>query len=251
MRLKNKVAIITGGTEGIGLASTRRFLEEGAKVVIAARDQEKGDRVVGQLASSDAEISFFRTDITVAADVRALIDSTVAKHGKLDVLYNNAAVFWPAEDGALADLDEAIWDEVIAIDLTGTFLCTKYAVRAMRESGGGSIISTSSTGGILGLGNTAYGAAKAGVISLMKNVATQCGGDNIRANTIVPGVTETPMVAGLFSDPEAKRQWTALTPVGRFGMPEEIAALAVFLASDEAGYVTGAEYVIDGGFSAQ
>ena len=121
----------------------------------------------------------------------------------------------------------------------------------MIRSGGGSIISTSSTGGILGLGNTAYGASKAGIINLMKNVAMQFGSQKIRANTIIPNITETPMVLKLFSDPEVKKQWMAMSAVGRFGKPEEIAKLALYLASDDAGYVTGTEFLIDGGFCAR
>jgi NAD(P)-dependent dehydrogenase (short-subunit alcohol dehydrogenase family) len=121
----------------------------------------------------------------------------------------------------------------------------------MKRSGGGSIISTSSTGGVLGLGNTAYGASKAGVANLMKNVATAYGKDNIRANTIVPGITATPMVEPLFADPEVRAQWIGATPVGKFGRPADVAMLALFLASDESAYVSGAEYLIDGGFSAK
>ena len=251
MRLQDKVVIITGGTEGIGLAAAEIFVQEGAKVTLAARNEERGQEVADRLSAPGRRVHFLKTDVANAGNVRTLMEATFEEHGRLDVLYNNAAVFWPAEDAQITELDEELWDRVIAINLTGTFLCTKYAVPAMQRSGGGSIISTSSTGGILGLGNTAYGAAKAGVVSLMKNVATQYGKDGIRANTIVPGVTETPMVEALFADPELRRQWIDATPVGRFGRPADVAMLALFLASDESAYVSGAEYLVDGGFSAK
>ncbi|MEQ8690423.1 MAG: SDR family NAD(P)-dependent oxidoreductase [Pseudomonadales bacterium] len=251
MRLRDKVIIITGGTDGIGLAAAEIFAAEGAKVTIAARNDERGQEVAERLSTSGQKVRFLKTDVASADSVRRLVETTFEEYGRLDVLYNNAAVFWPAEDVQISELEEDIWDKVIAINLTGTFLCTKYAVLAMQRSGGGSIISTSSTGGTLGLGNTAYGASKAGVVSLMKNVATQYGADNIRANTIVPGITETPMVEALFADPDIRRQWIDATPVGKFGRPADVAMLALFLASDESAYVSGAEYLIDGGFSAK
>lgn len=251
MKLDGKVAIITGGTEGIGAVAGRLFSQEGAKVVLAARDEERGEKVAADLKDKGDDIQFVKTDISQVGDVRRLMEKTDALYGGLHILYNNAAVFWPMDDGQITDVKEETWDQILAINLTGTFLCTKYAIPLMIRSGGGSIISTSSTGGILGLGNTAYGVSKAGVINLMKNVAMQFGGQKIRANTIIPSITETPMVLELFSDPEIKKEWMDATPIGRFGKPEEIAKLAIYLASDDAGYVTGTEFLIDGGFCAR
>jgi NAD(P)-dependent dehydrogenase (short-subunit alcohol dehydrogenase family) len=251
MKLDEKVAIITGGTEGIGVVAGRLFSQEGAKVVLAARDEERGEKVAADLRNQGGDVHFVKTDISRVDDVRRLMDKTDSLYGALHILYNNAAVFWPVEDGKITEVREEIWDQVIAINLTGVFLCTKYAIPLMIRSGGGSIISASSTGGILGLGNTAYGASKAGTINLMKNVAMQFGSQKIRANTIIPSITETPMVMELFSDPQVKKEWIAATPVGRFGKPEEIAKLALYLASDDAGYVTGTEFLIDGGFCAR
>ena len=250
MNLNEKVAIITGGTEGIGAVAGRIFSEAGAKVVLAARDEERGEKVAADLRNRGADVNFVKTDISRVDDVRRLMGKTDSLYGALHILYNNASVFWPADDGQITELREEIWDQVIAINLTGVFLCTKYAIPLMIRSGGGSIISTASTGGILGLGNTAYGASKAGTINLMKNVAVQFGNQKIRANTIIPSVTETPMVLEMFSDPQVRNEWIAATPVGRFGKPEEIAKLALYLASDDAGYVTGTEFLIDGGFCA-
>ncbi len=251
MKLDEKVAIITGGTEGIGVVAGRLFSQEGAKVVLAARDEERGEKVAADLRNQGGDVHFVKTDISRVDDVRRLMDKTDSLYGALHILYNNAGVFWPVEDGQITEVREEIWDKVIAINLTGVFLCTKYAIPLMIRSGGGSIISASSTGGILGLGNTAYGASKAGIINLMKNVAIQFGSQKIRANTIIPSITETPMVMELFSDPQVKKEWIAATPLGRFGKPEEIAKLALYLASDDAGYVTGTEILIDGGFCAR
>ena len=219
--------------------------------MLAARDEERGEKVAADLRNQGGDVHFVKTDIARVDDVRRLMDKTDSLYGALHILYNNAAVFLPVEDGQITDVKEETWDQVIAINLTGVFLCTKYAIPLMIRSGGGSIISTSSTGGILGLGNTAYGASKAGTINLMKNVAMQFGSQKIRANTIIPSITETPMVMELFSDPQVKKEWMAMTPVGRFGKPEEIAKLALYLASDDAGYVTGTEFLIDGGFCAR
>jgi NAD(P)-dependent dehydrogenase (short-subunit alcohol dehydrogenase family) len=251
MKLKNKVAIITGGTEGIGRAAAKLFSKEGAKIILAARDERRGEKVEAELRNQGGDAHFIRTDISRAEDVKRLIKKTASVYGALHILYNNAAIFFPAEDGPIADLKEEMWQQVIGVNLTGVFLCTKYAVPLIVRSGGGSIVSTASTGAILGLGNTAYGAAKAGVINLMKNVAMQYADQNIRANTIIPSITETPMVLELFSDPEIRKVWEAATPIGRFGKPEEIAKLALYLASDDSGYVTGSEFLIDGGFCAR
>jgi NAD(P)-dependent dehydrogenase (short-subunit alcohol dehydrogenase family) len=244
------VAIITGASQGIGAAAACLFAREGAKVVLATRNEEKARQVEADIRKEGGEAYFLKTDITQVPEVRRLMDDTVSRYGGLHVLYNNAAMYLPMEDGPIADVKEETWDQIIAINLTAVFLCTKYAIPPMIQSGGGSIISTSSTGGILGLGNTSYGASKAGVINLMKNVAMQYGDRKIRANTIIPSITETPMVLELFSDPQVRQQWLAATPVGRFGKPEEVAKLALYLASDDAGYVTGTELLIDGGFCA-
>jgi NAD(P)-dependent dehydrogenase (short-subunit alcohol dehydrogenase family) len=251
MKLNGKVAVVTGGTDGMGAVTARLFAEEGAKVIIAARNEQRGIKVENDLRNAGGEVRYVKADVSQPDDVRHLMRETESLYGALHVLYNNAAVFWPVDDNIITEVSDKTWAQVIAINLTSVFLCSKYAIPLMLRSGGGSIISTSSTGGILGLGNTAYGASKAGVINLMKNVAMQFGDKKIRANTIIPGITETPMVMELFSDPQVRREWEEKTPVGRFGKPEEIAKLALYLASDDSGYVTGTEFLIDGGFCAR
>jgi len=251
MKLKDKVAIITGGSSGIGEATGILFAGEGAKVILAARSKEKGERVVGTIQKGGGKAYFVKTDISDLNDVQRLMTETISRFGALHILINNAAVFWPVDDGLITELKEAVWEQILAINLTGVFYCTKYALPLIIKSGGGSIISISSTGGVLGLGNPAYGASKAGVINLMKNVAMQFANKNIRANTIIPNIIETPMTNELFSDLQVRKQWELATPIGRFGKPEEVAKLALYLASDESGYVTGTEFLIDGGFCAK
>ena len=251
MNLSGKVALVTGGTEGIGAATAGLFAREGAQVIIAARNKEKGMKAESDMRSEGGDVRYIQTDVGNAEQVRRLIAEIEAGYGALHVLVNNAAVFLPLQDNVITEVSEDTWNAVLNVNLTGVFLCTKYALPLMLASGGGSIISVSSTGGVLGLGNTAYGASKAGVINLMKNVAMQYGTQNIRANTIIPSITETPMILELFSDPAVRREWEEKTPVGRFGKPEEIAQLAIYLASDDSGYVTGTELFIDGGFCAR
>ncbi|NWG75302.1 MAG: SDR family oxidoreductase, partial [Rubrivivax sp.] len=241
----------TGGSDGIGAVAGRVFAQEGARVILVARNEEKGEKIATSIRDEGGDAYFIKADISQVNDVRQLMEQTLRHYGELHVLYNNAAIFLPMEDGPITDLKEEVWERVLAINLTGTFLCTKYAIPHIIRAGGGSIISTSSTGGILGLGNTAYGASKAGVINLMKNVAIHYASQKIRANTIIPSITETPMVLELFSDPMVRQQWEAATPIGRFGKPEEVARLALYLASDDSGYVTGTEFLIDGGFCAR
>jgi NAD(P)-dependent dehydrogenase (short-subunit alcohol dehydrogenase family) len=251
MKLEGKVALITGGSQGMGAATGQLFAREGARVFLVARDKEKGEKVAAEIRKEGGEAQFVKADVSSVDDIRRLMDEILSIYKALHILYNNAAIFLPQEDGRITEIKEEIWERVLAANLTSVFLCSKYAIPLMIRSGGGSIISISSTGGILGLGNTAYGATKAGVINLMQNVAMQFADQKIRANTIVPGIVETPMSSKLFADPRVRRQWESATPVGRFGKPEEVAHLALYLASDDSAYVTGATFVIDGGFSAR
>jgi NAD(P)-dependent dehydrogenase (short-subunit alcohol dehydrogenase family) len=251
MKLEGKVAVITGGSQGMGAAAGHLFSQEGARVVLVSRGEKKGQKVVTEIRAKGGEAHFVKADVSKVEDVKWLMDEALSIYKGLHILYNNAAVFLPEEDSRITEVKEETWEQVVSTNLTSVFLCCKYAIPVMIQSGGGSIISTSSTGGILGLGNTAYGATKAGVINLMQNVAMQFAEQKIRANTIVPGIVETPMSANLFADPEVRRRWESATPVGRFGKSDEIAHLALYLASDDSAYVTGATFVIDGGFSAR
>jgi NAD(P)-dependent dehydrogenase (short-subunit alcohol dehydrogenase family) len=252
-RLQGKVALVTGGSSGIGEATAKLFAREGAKVVIADVQLEKGQQVASAIQAEGGEASFVRSDVSRDADAKHMVDFTVARYGRLDVLFNNAGVESPKP---VVETSEAEWDKVMAVNAKGVFLGTKHAVGAMRKSGGGSIINTSSIFGLIGSpGFAAYHASKGAVRLLTKSTALAHAKENIRANSIHPGVIETPMLREVIEaepDPEAaKAEWMKGEPIGRFGRPEDIAYGALYLASDESSFVTGAELVIDGGWTAQ
>ncbi len=252
-RLQGKVALITGGSSGIGEATAKLFAREGAKVVIADVQVEKGQEVASAIRAAGGEASFVRADVSRDVDAKQMVDFTVARYGRLDVLFNNAGV---ESTKPVVETSEAEWDKVMAVNAKGVFLGTKHAVAAMRKSGGGSIINTSSIFGLIGSpGFAAYHASKGAVRLLTKSTALAHAKENIRANSIHPGVIETPMLREVIEaepDPEAARaEWMKGEPIGRFGRPEDIAYGALYLASDESSFVTGAELVIDGGWTAQ
>lgn len=246
--LKNKVAIITGGAKGIGLASARAFVEEGAKVVITDVDSDNGEKEAESLGQSAI---FIKQDVSKEEDWRNVFKEVVDKFGNVDILFNNAGI------GIMHDIEHTSFDEwhkELGIDLDGVFLGTKYAINAMKDHGG-SIINMSSIEGLVGDPSlTAYNAAKGGVRMLTKSAALYCAnqGYNIRINSIHPGYINTPLVQGqMDDDPKLKEHLLSLHPMGRLGRPEEIANLAVFLASDKSSFSTGSEFVADGGYTAQ
>jgi NAD(P)-dependent dehydrogenase (short-subunit alcohol dehydrogenase family) len=252
-RLRGKVALITGGSSGIGEATAKLFAREGAKVVIADLQVEQGQRVAAEIQAEGGEASFVRADVSRDEEAKEMVEFTVARHGRLDVLFNNAGIESTKPD---VETSEAEWDRIMAVNAKGVFLGTKYAVGAMRKSGGGSIINTSSIFGLIGSpGFAAYHASKGAVRLLTKSTALAHAKENIRANSIHPGVIETPMLREVIAteaDPEAARaEWMKGEPIGRFGTPEDIAYGALYLASDEYSFVTGTELVIDGGWTAQ
>lgn len=249
-RLHDKVAVITGGASGIGRASGLLFAAEGAKVVIADWQEAEGEEVAAQIRSDGGEATFVKTDVSSPDDVRRMIDSAVGSYGKLDVLFNNAGV--EGEQAPTGDCTLENWDRVIAINLTGVFLGMKFGIQAMLKGGGGSIINTASVAGLVGFGGIpAYAASKGGVVQLTKTAALEYAQQNIRVNVICPGVIWTPMVERFTSaGEEARAAVKALEPVGRFGTPEEVANLALYLASDESSFCTGAPFIVDGGFVA-
>lgn len=249
MRLEGKVALITGGTSGIGSATAVRFASEGALVAITGRDAERGEKVVAAIAANGSEGLFIRTDVRVAAECRQAVDLTLERFGKIDVLFNNAGVFHPK---TIPDCTEEEWDETIDSSLKGAFLMSKYVLPSMIERGSGSIIHTSSGWGILGGDKAAaYCAAKGGLIVMAKAMAIDHGPDGIRVNCICPGDVLTPML----HEDAAKRgmSWNDYAtgasdrPLGRIGAPEDIANAALYLASDESAFVTGESLVVDGG----
>lgn len=249
MRLEGKVALITGGTSGIGSATALRFAEEGAAVVITGRNAERGEQLVEQIIAAGGEALFVRSDVRISEDCRDAVEQTLARFGKIDVLFNNAGVFHPKN---VPDCTEEEWDETIDSSLKGAFLMSKYALPSMIERGTGSIIHTSSGWGFQGGDKAAaYCAAKGGLIVMAKAMAIDHGPDGIRVNCVCPGDVLTPMLP----DDAAKRgmSWddyaagAAKRPLGRIGTAEDIANAVLYLASDEASFVTGESLVVDGG----
>lgn len=248
-RLKNKVAIITGGGSGIGRATCLLFAREGAKVVAADYMAEGGNETVQQIKTAGGEATFVQADVARSADVRNLIATTVQTYGRVDILYNNAGIEGPS--AKLANYQEEDWDRVIAINLTAVYLGMKYVIPEMIKQGGGVIISTASVAGIVGFpGSGAYAAAKAGVINLTRLAALEYADKNIRVNCICPGIISTPMVDRVMGN-RPRDNVARLEPIGRLGQPEDIANAALFLAGDESAFATGAPFIIDGGYVAR
>jgi NAD(P)-dependent dehydrogenase (short-subunit alcohol dehydrogenase family) len=251
MRLEGKVAIITGAGSGLGRAAAILFTREGAKVVVAANREKDGEQTVKSIKESGGDAIFVRADVTKATDLENAVKAAVVKYGKLDIMLNNAGT--PGPGKLIADITEEEWNQVISVNLTGVFLGTKYAVPEMLKGGGGIIINLSSVAGVSPRRYTgAYAAAKAAVIQLTRVTALEYARKNIRANCILPGPIDTPFftkVAG--GDPEKiaifKEQVRNEVPLGRFAQAEEIAQVALFLASDDASYITGAAFAADGG----
>ena len=247
MRLKGKVAIISGGARGMGAAEARMFAREGAKVVIGDLLEEEGDRIVAEIGEAGGEALFVRLDVTDEASWQSAVEAAVERFGKVDVLVNNAAIL---RTEGLLETTEEIWDEVMNVNTTGTFLGTKSVIPEMRKAGGGSIINISSGAGITGSRrNTAYHASKGAVRIFTKSAAIQYAGENIRVNSVHPGPIDTDMLASSRSAPGARRPEDV--PLGRYGRPEEVAYGVLYLASDEASFITGSEVVIDGGRTAE
>jgi NAD(P)-dependent dehydrogenase (short-subunit alcohol dehydrogenase family) len=249
MRLKGKIALITGGTSGIGSATAVRFAGEGAAIAITGRNQDSGQQVVDAIKSNGGEALFIQSDVRFAENCRRAVDQTLERFGRIDVLFNNAGVFHPR---SVIECTEEEWDETIDSSLKGAFLMSKYVLPSMIENGGGSIIHTSSGWGILGGDKAAaYCAAKGGLVVMAKAMAIDHGPDGVRVNCVCPGDVLTPML----HDDAAKRgiswddyaQGAAGRPLGRIGKVEEIADAVLFLASDESSFITGESLVVDGG----
>jgi NAD(P)-dependent dehydrogenase (short-subunit alcohol dehydrogenase family) len=250
-RLDGKVAVVTGAASGIGRASAIRFASEGAAVVVTDLNAQGGDETVAECKRAGGRAVFCRVDVTSEADVKAAVDRAVSEFGKLDIIFNNAGLA-----GAIGKIEETTaenWDRTFSILLRAVFLGMKYAVPAMRKAGGGSIISTASIAGLRGgAGPHAYSAAKAGVINLTRSVALEVGKDRIRVNCICPGGINTPLISNnVPGGYEVASQFLKnIQPIPRAGLPEDIAAMAAFLASDDAEWITGAAMVVDGGYTA-
>jgi NAD(P)-dependent dehydrogenase (short-subunit alcohol dehydrogenase family) len=249
MKLDGKVALITGGNAGIGSATAALFAKEGAAVAITGRNEERGAQVVKAINDFGGEAMFMKADVRFADDCRRAVEQTLERFGKIDVLFNNAGVFYPK---SVPECTEEEWDETIDSSLKGAFLMSKYALPSMIERGSGSIIHNSSGWGILGGDKAAaYCAAKGGLVIMAKAMAIDHGREGIRVNCVCPGDTETPML----KDDADKRgmAWEDYVatgsdrPLGRIGTAEEVARAVLFLASDDSSYVTGEALVVDGG----
>jgi NAD(P)-dependent dehydrogenase (short-subunit alcohol dehydrogenase family) len=250
-RVDGKIALVTGGGSGIGQATALALAREGAKVVVADVVVEGGEETVNRIKNGGGHAVFIKTDVAQEADAEAMVQHAVDTYGRLDCAFNNAGIAGAA--ARTADYTRAQWDRVIAINLTGVWLCMKYEIQQMLKQGGGAIVNTASVAGLVGFrSGPAYVAAKHGVVGLTKTAALEYAKAGIRVNAVCPGVIRTPMFErGLKVDPRIEETMSAREPIGRLGKPEEIAEAVVWLCSDAASFVTGLPMAVDGGWVAQ
>jgi NAD(P)-dependent dehydrogenase (short-subunit alcohol dehydrogenase family) len=250
MRLQGKVALITGAAHGMGEAEAKMFAKEGAKVVVADVDQAAGQQVAAGIAEVGGEALFVRLDVTREEDWRKAVDTTVARFGKLDILVNNAGI---SGSSGVDPLSSEAWDRVMDVNAKGVFLGLKYAIPAMQKMGSGSIVNISSISGFVGQDyvHMAYNASKGAVRIMTKSAAVQYAKDGIRVNSVHPGVMPPMQTSRVTANAEQRQRMLAQVPMGREGRREEVGYAVLFLASDEASYITGTEVVVDGGYLAQ
>ena len=249
MRLANKVAIITGAASGMGAATARRFGKEGASVVIADMLEDESRAVADGISAAGGRAVFLALNVTDETGWKTVVDETVRGFGRLDILVNNAGISGSATNDLL---DSGLWDRVMAVNSTGVFLGTAAAVRQMQRNGGGSIVNLSSISGVVGQSfvHMGYNAAKGAVRIMTKSTAVQFGKDGIRCNSVHPGLMPPMRTSGATADPAVRAKMLKAVPLGRAGEVDEVANAVLFLASDEASYVTGAELYVDGGYLA-
>jgi NAD(P)-dependent dehydrogenase (short-subunit alcohol dehydrogenase family) len=247
MRLDGKVALITGGGSGIGREASLLFSREGARVVVADVNEAGGRETVAMLSGEGA---FVRADVSKAADAEGMTRAAEERFGRLDVLFNNAGIMLSADDDAVRT-EEDVWELTMAVNARGVFLGCKYGIPALRRAGGGSIINTASFVAVLGAATPqlAYTASKGAVLSMTRELAVIHAREKIRVNALCPGPLRTEMLMKFLDTPEKRERRLVHIPMGRFGEAREIAAAALFLASDESSYVTGATFLVDGGIT--
>lgn len=253
MRLSNKVCIVTGGASGIGLATCVVFVREGAKVVIADRDLAAADKAVAALTQKGGQAMAVQCDVSNADSVAGMVQATVAAHGRLDVIVNNAGY---GIAGSLSETSDEDWEALMGVNVRGVFLCCKHAIKQMQKNGGGTIVNVASVVAAVGIRNrAAYVASKGAVAAMTRSIALDYVASHIRCNAIAPGTIDTPYYTEILAkaaDPVAIRKGLeARQPMGRLGTPEEIANGILFLASDESAFATGSILTIDGGMTAQ
>jgi len=250
-RLDGKVALITGAGNGMGRVASVLFAQEGARIVVADWSEAGGAETVAAVEAAGGEAAFVKVDVARAEQVEAMVAVAMDRFGSLDVLYNNAGIF-PADDGGVTETPEPTWDRVMEVNLKGVWLGCKYGVPAMLASGGGSIVNVASFVALMGAATAqiAYTASKGGVLAMTREIAVEYGRQGIRANSLCPGPIATPMLEELMSDPDRRARRLVHIPMGRLGRAEELAKAALFLASDESSFMTGAQLVVDGGITA-
>jgi len=249
-RIQGKVAVVTGGCSGIGLATVQRFVEEGAKVVVGDIDERRGEELVGRLGGTDVA-TFVRVDVTDKDQVDALFRTAKDTYGSVDIAFNNAGIS-PPEDDSILDTDLEAWRRVQEVNLTSVYLCCKAALPHMLEQGRGSIINTASFVAVMGAATSqiSYSASKGGVLSMSRELGVQFARRGVRVNALCPGPVNTPLLQELFAkDPERAARRLVHVPMGRFAEPEEMANAVLFLASDESSFVTANTFLVDGGIS--
>lgn len=247
MRFQGKFAIITGAASGIGAAAARLFARDGASVGILDRDLGRSEERVAEICASGGDAAAWACDVSDQNQVRESVSKAVARFGPIDILFNNAGI---AIRRTVAETDADDWDRVIETNLRGAYLCSKFCLEHFRDEGG-SIVHASSVTGITGVKNrAAYSAAKGAITALTRNMAMDLASRKIRVNCVCPGFVRTPLIGPLLSDPVRSERLLAMHPLGRLGMPEDVAHAVLFLASDEAAWITGISLVVDGGFSA-
>jgi NAD(P)-dependent dehydrogenase (short-subunit alcohol dehydrogenase family) len=246
LRLQDRVAVITGGGSGIGLATARRFRDEGAKVVVA-----DVDTAAGRAAAEEVGGEFVEVDVTDEEGVRGLFDHVASTYGGLDIAFNNAGIS-PPDDDSILDTGIEAWERVQRVNLTSVYFCCKYAIPHMRVAGRGSIINTASFVAMMGAATSqiSYTASKGGVLAMTRELGVQFAREGIRINALCPGPVNTPLLQELFAkDPERAARRLVHIPMGRFAEPEEIAAAVAFLASDDSSFMTANTFVVDGGLT--